>query len=758
MSSRMTFEDAEIAEHGDFNKIGLFSQAAIDDLVADTIGYPNHWAAFTVAKASAQEVTISPGRYVAGREVYAQEEAITLNLQIHIPVALSDQRWVAILLRGEEVTENENRAFETSEDVEVSVPVMRSTPKRIRRRVTVVVQAGEINPVPVKPAVAETDACIAYVLLKATGIPEDGGIEPGASTRVKTLYEVEGRVAELEVDLSALFLRTAVIETQITNLNDKVTEIPRREIIRQMQRDIGASRLLLDLPDEARAYVYDNGLVPDRWDTGHGSWLAMVREGIRYGFAFTGGNRLEPTAPEAAEILKVGDRLVPAFDQVVRIANTVVDTTVNISQLAHTEVEAIMKTVPRIRVTYGPTIQVCENQAGWAALADAQIGTMLRHDGEEFEVVDYYGDWEGLPDHSLYGIRQIRREVIEEAYWEYKTVAVGVNGSIFSQTFLVAQPMIATSLSLYFSRVGADGDVHLLLVETTPSAAPQVEKVIATATLAHAGIVQGWNNIPLPLTMLEAGKRYAWVTVTTGAHSLGASTGNKFANGTSFQLTDGAFAQGDLERDFAFMLYAARFRSPRTIVPFNPIALLGGMTELDLLYSGWEPGGTRLQWEIKPAGQSEWRLLEDGNPAANALVGLPASTEIRLVMVGTQDLAPMIQVDAWCRWTASRNRGDMKAISEAFDFGLSTTTIQTLYTVDQFDPAHHTFTPLIMVAGVEVEPDATEIRIDPDRPERRRYLSTYTVAATSSARMVFASTTDNPVIVPFMQDAFIAAL
>ena len=193
-------------------------------------------------------------------------------------------------------------------------------------------------------------------------------------------------------------------------------------------------------------------------------------------------------------------------------------------------------------------------------------------------------------------------------------------------------------------------------------------------------------------------------------------------------------------------------------MPFNPVALLGGMTELDLLYSGWEPGGTKLQWEIKPAGQSEWRLLEDGNPAANALVGLPASTEIRLVMVGTQDLAPMIQVDAWCRWTASRNRGDMKAISEAFDFGLSTTTIQTLYTVDQFDPAHHTFTPLIMVAGVEVEPDATEIRIDPDRPERRRYLSTYTVAATSSARMVFASTTDNPVIVPFMQDAFIAAL
>lgn len=758
MSSRMTFDDAEIAEHGDFNKIGLFAQSALDDLVADAVGYPNHWAAFTVAKKSAQEVTISSGRYVAGREVYAQEEALTLNLQLHIPIAASDQRWVAILLRGEEVTENENRAFETSEDVEISVPVMRPTPKRIRRRVTVVVQAGEINPVPVKPAVAETDACIAYVLLKATGIPEDGGIEPGASTRVKTLYEVEGRVAALEVDLSSLFLRTAVIETQITNIKAKLTEIPQRETIRQMQRDIGASRLLLDLPDEARSYVYDNGLVPDRWDTAHGSWRAVVREGIRYGFAITNGNRLEPTAPDAATIRKIGDRLVPAYDEVARIANTVADTTVNISQLAHTEVEAIMKTVSRIRVTYGPTIQVCENQAGWAALGNAGIGTMLRHDGEEFEVVDYYGDWNGLPDHSLYGIRQIRTEIVEEPYWEYKTVEVGVNGSIFSQTFLAAQPMIATSLSLYFARVAADGDVHLLLVETTPSAAPQVEKVIATATLAHAGIIQGWNNIPLPLTMLEAGKRYAWVTVTTGAHSLGASTGNKFANGTLFRMTDGAFAQGDLDTDFAFILYAARFRSSRTVVPFNPIALLDGMTELDLLYSGWEPGGTKLQWEIKPAGQTEWRVLEDGNPAANALVGLPASTEIQLVMVGTQDLAPMIQTDAWCRWTASRNRGDMSAISKEFDFGLSTTTIQTLYRVDQFDPARHTFEPKIVVAGVEVEPDVTEVRIDPDRPERRGFLSTYTVASTSAARMAFASTSDTPVVVPFVQDVFIAAL
>ncbi|MDQ0314854.1 hypothetical protein [Amorphus orientalis] len=759
MSSRVTFDDAEIAKHTDFNEIGLFAQEQVDDLVADAIGYPAHWAAFTVAKASAQEVTVSRGRYLNGRVVYSQDAPITINLQLHIPVAPSDQRWVALILRGEEVTETETRPFQTSEDPETSEVVMRSTPKRIRRRVNVIVQAGELNPTPVKPVVAETDACIAYVRLHATGIPDTGGIEPGTSTRVKSLYEVEGRLAALEVDLDALFLRTATIETQITNINDRLTEIPRPSVIRQMQRDLGAARLLLDLPDNQRAYAFDNGLLPDQWDNGHPDWLARVSEGVRYPFAATAQARLEVQAEDSPYIMWSDRRMVPVYDEVTRIANYAASGTLNISQLVHTETTLVRKEASRIRVTYGPTMQVCENGAGWSALADAQIGTMLRNNGETFEVVSYNGDWAGLPDHSLYGVRQIRYEIVNEPYWEYKTEEVGINGSVYAQTFLVAQPMMMTSLDLQFARIGLDGDVHVFIVETTGSAAPSPTRMLAQGILPRASLTEGWNRVALPLTMLEAGRRYAFVTVTTGNHAVSVSTGNAYTGGSLFKLTDGAYAQGDLDQDFVFAINGARFRSPRTTVPFRALTLADGMTEIDLLYSGWEPGGTGLEWEIRPAGSTTWTVLEDGDPATNPLVGLPASVELRLVMIGTSDLAPMIQLDEWATSTVSRNRSDMRAVTDAFDFGISSSSIVTQYTVDAFDEARHTFTPAIMVGGATVLPSTTEVTVDPNRPSRRTYLSTYSLgAATTSARMRFASTTDNVVVVPFLQDAFIAAL
>lgn len=752
---RTAFSEAEIADHADFEAIGLQAQDATDHLWLDAIGYPGHWAAFTVARKSAQEVTVSTGRFVAGKIVYAQTAPKDMNLQLQIPVAASDQRWVAILLRGKEVTETANRPFETSDDPETSVIVNRTTPKTIRRVVELIVQQGEANPVPVKPVVDATDACIAFVLLTSAGV---NTIEPGNSDRVKTLYEVEGRVTALEVDLDGLFMRTETIETQIVNIKAKLTEIPRPVIIRQMQRDIGAARLKVDLPDEARAYVFDQALIPDRWDMTHVDWLARIEEGVRFGFAAEAQARLEVQAEDDPKIAFRGRRMVPAFSEVTRIANTSLDGTLNISQLVHTETTLVRKEASRIRITYGPTQWACENQAGWAGLGgDSRVGQMLNVGGETFEVVerrDYGG-----PGHQTYGVRQIRYEMYSEPYWEYVTEDVGVNGSIYGQSFLVAQPMQLTSLDLSFARVGADGDVHVFIVETTTGGMPRFDAVLAQGKLNHADLVVGWNKAVLPITLLESGKRYAFVTVTTGAHALHISASNKYTGGTQFLTTDGAFSQGSTETDICFRLNAARYHSPRTVIPMQALNLADGMTQIDMLFAGWVPGGCQLGWEIRPSGSNVWTELDDGDPTTNPLVGLPASVELRMVMMGTADLQPMIQLDQKAVSRVARNRSTMRAISKSFPFGFATTHIQTQYTLDSFDPERHTFTPAIMVGNAVVTPDATEMTIDAQVPTRRTYLSTYTLgAAANAARMRPAATTNNPVSVPFVQDAFIAAL
>ncbi len=752
---RTAFSEAEIAEHADFEAIGLQAQDATDHLWLDAIGYPAHWAAFTVARKSAQEITVSTGRYVAGKIVYAQVAPKDMNLQLQIPVAASDQRWVAILLRGKEVTDTANRPFETSDDPETSVIVNRTTPKTIRRVVELIVQQGEANPVPVKPVVDAADACIAFVLLTSAGV---NTIEPGNSDRVKTLYEVEGRVTALEVDLDGLFMRTETIETQIVNIKAKLTEIPRPVIIRQMQRDIGAARLKVDLPDEARAFVFDQALITDRWDMTHVDWLARIEEGVRFGFAAEAQARLEVQAEDDPKIAFRGRRMVPAFSEVTRIANTSLDGTLNISQLVHTQTTLVRKEASRVRITYGPTQWACENQAGWAGLGgDSRVGQMLNVGGETFEVVerrDYGG-----PGHQTYGVRQIRYEMYSEPYWEYVTEDVGVNGSIYGQSFLVAQPMQMTSLDLSFARVGADGDVHVFIVETTTGGMPRFDAVLAQGKLNHADLVVGWNKVVLPITLLESGKRYAFVTVTTGAHALHISGSNKYTGGTQFLTTDGAFSQGSTETDICFRLNAARYHSPRTVIPMQALNLADGMTQIDMLFAGWVPGGCQLGWEIRPSGSNVWTELDDGDPTTNPLVGLPASVELRMVIMGTADLQPMIQLDQKAISRVARNRSTMRAVTKSFPFGFATTSIQTQFTLDSFDSDRHTFTPAIMVGNTVVNPNTTEITVDPQRPSRRTYLSTYTLGAgANAARMRPAATTNNVASVPFVQDAFIAAL
>ncbi len=334
-----------------------------------------------------------------------------------------------------------------------------------------------------------------------------------------------------------------------------------------------------------------------------------------------------------------------------------------------------------------------------------------------------------------------------------------MNGSIYAQSFLVAQPMLMTSIDLHFAKVGLDGDVHVAVVEVSTGGTPLFDRVLAVSTIEHKDMAVGWVNCIMPYTLMESGKRYAIMTVTTGAHALSVSTGNKYTGGTQFICTDGVFAQGSMDIDFCFRVNGARYHSPRTVIPMQALNLADGMTQIDMLFSGWVPGGTALVWEIRPVGTTAWVELDDGAPATNPLVGLPASVELRLVMVGTADLQPMIQLDAKAVSRVARNRTNMKAVTKAFDFGISTSAIVTQYTLDSFDPAHHTFTPRIMVGNNVIAPGTTEVTIDPSNPARRTFLSTYSLGApTQNARMHFAANTDNPVTVPFLQDGFISAL
>jgi hypothetical protein len=347
-----------------------------------------------------------------------------------------------------------------------------------------------------------------------------------------------------------------------------------------------------------------------------------------------------------------------------------------------------------------------------------------------------------------------------DTYWDYVTTPIGVNGSVFGQTFLVAQPTILTSIELDISRVGSDGDIHLFVCETDPTGAPLVEKVLGNTKLLRSELRLGVNKFQFQPTYLTPGRRYGWFAVTVGNHQLRGTVGNAFGGGTSFRITDGVWAQGDLEFDFNFRLNGARFANTRTVLDFRHVSLENGMTELRLLYANWQPDGTAIEWEIRTSDSLPWSRLDAS--VENPLNGMPSTVQLRCTLLATPELAPMIVLDAFAVSRTARVAPEMRAVSKPINFGLTTTTVQTLTTIDDFDPAVQTFSPRIIVGAASqtlIAPDVSTTRVDPDKPGRREILSVYTVpAGTSVVRNAPGLATSNVVLTSFIQNTALFAL
>lgn len=779
MHKIVEFNDAEIATADDWSDIGVYGREAVDGITGTALGWPNHWGQMTVAQESTTEISITAGQLYDDGIVYRMDEAATLDLQSYSPVIVTDDRWLAIIARPATETANALRSLETGEQPLVeSVPVETSMPKINRRYVTFVIQAGLVGPAPQdKPTVNAGDTAVAYVRITTAGIQE---LVPGENWRVKSVYELDGRVTVLEGRLDATIQRTATLETDLANIAVRMNDIPRVEIIRQMQRDIGATRRQLDLPDTARAYWFDNGLLQDDWDTAHGAFTARIREGVRFAYTQIVDAQLGLATPADPKLTITGDLALPKYTEETRLeVDGAVNASKDISDQVHTVTTAVARTVSGTSISYGPSFHACENMAGWSNLSDyARTGAVFNVNGQAYvssglsagslpsvqfggAIVDA-GSWNASPaseGHKGYTVQNVQYDSWSYTYWDYHKEEFGVNGSIYGQTFLWSQTAIATSIELKFTRKAATGNVHLFVCETSETGAPQFTKVIANAELTPAEIAVGWVNFPLAQpTLLEAGKRYAWYTVTVGNHAIATVSENKFAQGSLFWATDGVWAQGDNLLDFCFRIKAAKFESTRTVIDFNPLTCTGGMSELQLLYSGFAPAGTSVAWEIKPVGDTVWYPILTGDPTP--LQSLPAQVSLRATLIGTTDLAPAIKLDNTARGVGMQVGGSAVAVSDDLALGVSSETIVTVAVLDQFDPTYHAYTPKIMDGATVISADTVETEIDYDRPTRRKVTATFdlTGSAVTSVRVRPEFTTSDATKACFVQDISMHAL
>lgn len=692
MEKSVLYRDRQELQAADLDNTQRWADDALSHVVRDAISNDRHFTGMAVSSNSATELSIEPGRLYDGStgKVYASESTQLKSVFSMLP--LQDEKWLAVSLIGQEVDTNmEPRDFLIdlqSREVEPQTVAMQ------RARVAEVhIAQGLESPTPERPEPPTGYTLIAHVRLNSSGIQE---IVLATARRLPNLQQVAGRINALEGWITTAEPRIAHIQSDISALADSVARRPTLEHTMQLAMDMARVKERLEMPDDYVFYGADHYLDDRETDTTPVDYSALLQEGVRCtpGAATTTALAIDNPLDGAAS-LSEGGFLLPAYTEQVRLRmeNRAGELTIN--QYQYQTIETTQRTMTRTRIRYGEVRTVCTNSAFWRS-GEYDIATgIFSKNGETFEVADAHGRRDG-PGGLTHWVRitQYWVDEYEEAYWDAAATTHTVQGSILAQTFLSAQTGWHTSAELYFTSVAADGAVTVMLT-AVKSGQPDTQKVLASATLSAAGLAAGWQRVPWSRPVfIEAGKRYALVVISGGAHRLGFTEGTEYTQGILMYSQDREYFVEASERDLMLRLNFAKFNSPRAVIQLKALEQAGGIHDLDMLFEGFRPDGTELTFEYRIG--SEWYPIEAGN--AEALSVSPPLLPMRAVFTGTTDLMPGLQLDGSevilrQNGTSFRHYSTTRTLATASD----TIIVRTL--LEDYDASVHTLAVALIVNG-----------------------------------------------------------
>lgn len=744
MSRRVLVDDYQEVTGPDLTNPGLYDQQARDAIVADGITFANRYAGCLVSSAGPATIGVAAGRCYTAGQVYYRDTATAFTLTTNLPNVV--QRMATVVVYGAEIdTDLQPRDYivnETTGEAEA-----RTGPRERRRALQMDVVYGSESTNPQRGIIGAGIVPVADVVLSPTGIVTIAMIE---ATRVPSGEDNRAGLVALQDFRDTAGRRLDGYASDIAALREGQVGIPDPTNIRRMQMDIARLKRTVRIPQTNVGYHFDYFIDAQYSNPADAAYVARIDYGVRFANA---AERYAPPAllnPTEPKVTRTGSFVLPAWAENVRISCVGNDAQVSAADNQYQTTTMVQRSVSRSSVSYGPTVTTCTNAA------EFQVGTYnaatqtLAKNGEQFAVAFTGRDFGaeagiGAGTHLEINLSQIQTFSWTETYWDAVTTTTGVNGSICAQTFLNANAGWLVGFNLYFSQVDVTaGSVTLAICNVTAAGTPDYASVIGLATVpaANLKVYPSPTRFPFTPVFLEQGKRYAAVPVTSGHHFLAQTTNNKFAQGSFFNSTDGAWFQGDTLKDLAFEAVFAQFAAARVEVDLQPLTLENGICNVKIITAGVIPNGCDLVYQYKPSGAALWTTVS-GNLAAQPLYGLPALAQLRAVFIGTTDLMPGIdlaqgEVKTW------RPRGDFTWVSKPFDLGPGVTTTSVKYTVrlEHFDPAHHTFAAQMKGAGGYVNPTTTTMVVDPYDATARTYTYTFTVPATQTYTFKGVGTTD----------------
>ena len=776
MERKVNIQDWQKVTVEDFNNFGLFPRASFDHIVGDVLIPGMGYTGFTTVQTAPAVATVGGGRlYHNGLVFYNDNEGGTpLDLLGILPVVT--RRYVGVVVWGQDIeTDTEPRTFLTD-------PVSRATVARVvstesRRWANISTVMGAESPDPIQPAVASNTLPVAWILLDSTGIQSIVMVD---ENRAPNLADLDARMNENDAWRLRTGSRLDTLTTDLAALAARLNGTASMKFTLKLASDIARIKETVNLPDTYTSWGADHFLTNDESDILHVDWVAKVEEGIKFPNEAERDSQIGLLNPMDPAVINQANFVLPVYDQVARIEVLGKDSELSISQYQHQTITWELCTKTRTRIRWGTAFYVCQNGYWWyapsgrdwqsslgtgegAATTGGGVGGMspntdliydpirniLTRGGETFQILDVQDN----PGHTIVRLVQFwLDEVIDSYYWRQIVTIEGLSGSVISQTYLNSQGGWLTSVDLFFTRVAATGDVHVMICETLSGGAPNFEKTIARSTITADLLRTPPNHTRVNFlpTYLAKGARYAIVLQTPGNHFVACVHNNKFAQGSLFNSTDGAWAIGDLQKDMSFRLNFAKFRSNRCTAQLIPLELSGGIASIDLNFDSTRPPGTTITFEVQVNG--EWKSL--GYYDSNPLNGLPPLLQFRVTLAGTTDEMPGIGVASNSRSLTMRPRNDFRHISTARVMP-SSATVNTVYVDFRLEswrgPPYHTFTPRLLTGAGYTSvrtPSLIEDEIDPNDPTTLFRRCTWNLAALGGApvtgyKIRSEGTTDN---------------
>lgn len=645
----------------DFNNIGVFARTSLDHVVHDLGLADAAFVGFNVSGLpGAARVTVGAGRLYSGNDdgtpVYFNDDegGVEVNLLALLPVATN--RIITIGVHGVQgPADGEPRTFLT--DAKTRATVGKVTATEIRRRAEVGPYAGKEQPDPQPAALPANVLAVAHVLLAPTGIIS---ITPATENRLPSVRGNDLAIRENAIWRARAGSRLDTLGTDIAALAVGLKGLASDVFVREVAGDVARLKEITQLPSSYSSYDADSFLTPAKSNFNHVDMLATVMEGIRFPPANSTDVQLGLLNNLDEKVNVAGLFALPAYREVARISQLDPDGEIAISQYQHQTQTLVQRTRSVTRIRYGTPFSVCTNYEDWWAGATIDYWNNTVYKGGAVYEIENITAPIG-PGHENFRLKQVWIDQTDEPYWDLNTTTVTASGSILSQTFLQSQDGWLTSADVLLTKVAAAGDIMVVIAETT-AAAPDLAKVIGRATAPVGALKVGVNRIQLPPTLMRKGGRYSLTLVTAGNHFVGFTENNKFAQGSLFYSSDGAFQVGDLTRDMCFALNFAEFTSPYVEVQLRPLQLGGGIAAIDLQMPTAIPAGTSLVFSVQDPANGVWKPLtrESGG---NALLGLPPIVQFKVAMIGTTDLMPGFGVGSDARVVTTRPRPDARHIS-----------------------------------------------------------------------------------------------